>query len=95
MSDSTDRPSITEADIVSRAIPRRRALGRVGLAVATLGVAGVLQACGGGESASSDADEGSDTPAAEASAPAVAPTASPDSASTPDSASDSSDSDSQ
>jgi hypothetical protein len=96
MSDRTDRPRITEADITARTTPRGQLTRRFGMAVAALGVAGVLQACGGGESGSaesSDAGSGSD----EAPSASVAPAApAPDSAAKPDSVAkpDSSESDS-
>lgn len=92
MSESADRPRITEADITARTTPRGRMMRRFGVAVATLGVAGMLQACGGGESAAeSDAGAGSDEAPSGTMAPA---TPAPDSAATPDSTADSSESDS-
>jgi hypothetical protein len=74
MSESTDRPRITEADITARTPPRGHVMRRFGLAVATLGVAGVLQACGGGESGSAESsDNGAGSDAAPSSS--VAPVA--------------------
>ena len=93
MHDSEQRPVISEADITSRGIERRTFLGRFGMAVALLGVAGIMPACGGGEAASDDA--AADADAAEASDSDAMEGSTPDSAaaSTPDSASDASDSD--
>ncbi len=86
MSESTERPRITEADITARTTPRGHLMRRFGVAVATLGVAGVLQACGGGESGSAESsDNGAGSDAAPSSS--VAPAApAPDSAAKPDSA---------
>jgi hypothetical protein len=96
MSEHEQRPLISEADITSRGIERRTFLGRFGMAVALMGVAGIMPACGGAESGSSESDadamEASD--AAETAAPDSAATATPDSTSDDgESESDASDSD--
>lgn len=91
MSDSGERPVISEADVTPRSIERRTFLGRFGVAVGLMGIAG-LTACGGGEASDADA-AASDADASDADA---AGGMSPDTATAPapSSDSDSSDSDS-
>ena len=58
---------ITENDVQSSSIERKTFLGRFGLAVGIIGIAGMTQACGSGAASDSDQMEASDSDQMEAS----------------------------
>lgn len=84
MNDPEKRPVVSEADVTPRNIERRTFLGRFGVAMGLVGIAGFTQACAGGEGEEATDADSSDADAAGAVSPDSATAPNPDSASDAD-----------